>query len=80
MDEIRGRVFSFDYGLVTLTIALSTLLAGLLAEALAPQLAVWAMVGLVALAGCGNSDPATTGSTPSACSVPPFARRTRRTP
>ncbi len=27
-DEIRGRVFSFDYGLVTLTIAASTILAG----------------------------------------------------
>ncbi|MGH2384764.1 MAG: MFS transporter, partial [Candidatus Limnocylindria bacterium] len=50
-DEIRGRVFSFDYGLVTLTIALSTLLAGLLADAFAPRIAVWAMVGLVVLAG-----------------------------
>jgi MFS family permease len=52
-DEIRGRVFSFDYGLVTLTIALSTLLAGFLADALAPRLAVWTMVGLVILAGSG---------------------------
>src|SRR6266508_3337785 len=31
-DAIRGRVFSFDYGLLTLTIALSTLVAGFLAE------------------------------------------------
>ena len=30
--HIRGRVFSFDYGLVTVTIALSTLVAGSLAE------------------------------------------------
>jgi MFS family permease len=52
-DEIRGRVFSFDYGLVTLTIALSTLLAGFLADALAPRLAVWTMVALVVLAGSG---------------------------
>lgn len=50
-DAIRGRVFSFDYGLVTLTIALSTLLAGVLSEALAPQAAVWTMVGLLALSG-----------------------------
>lgn len=50
-DEIRGRVFSFDYGLVTLTIALSTLLAGFLADALAPRVAVWTMVALVVLAG-----------------------------
>ena len=52
-DAIRGRVFSFDYGLVTLTIALSTLLAGFLADALAPRLAVWTMVGLLVLAGSG---------------------------
>jgi hypothetical protein len=50
-DDIRGRLFSFDYGLVTLTIALSTILAGVLAESLTPQLAVWAMVGLVATSG-----------------------------
>ena len=50
-DAIRGRVFSVDYGLVTLAIALSTLLAGFLADAVAPQPAVWTMVGLVAIAG-----------------------------
>jgi len=50
-DGIRGRVFSVDYGLVTLTIALSTLLAGFLADALAPQIAVWTMVALLAVAG-----------------------------
>ena len=50
-DDIRGRVFSFDYGLVTLTIALSVLLAGFLSETLAPQAAVWTMVGLIAIAG-----------------------------
>ena len=50
-DAIRGRVFSFDYGLVTLTIALSTLLAGILSELLTPQAAVWTMVGLLAVAG-----------------------------
>ena len=50
-DGLRGRVFSFDYTLVTLTIALSTLAAGFLADAFSPHLAVWAMVGLIVLAG-----------------------------
>jgi MFS family permease len=50
-DEIRGRVFSFDYGLVTLTISLSTILAGILSEKLAPTVAVWTMVALIAAAG-----------------------------
>lgn len=50
-DEIRGRVFSFDYGLVTLTIAASTILAGILSENFAPEVAVWAMVALIAVAG-----------------------------
>lgn len=50
-DEIRGRLFSFDYGLVTLAIALSTTLAGVLADALPPRFAVWSMVALVAVAG-----------------------------
>jgi MFS family permease len=52
-DAIRGRLFSLDYGLVTLTIAVSTLLAGMLADAVAPAAAVWTMVGLVVLAGAG---------------------------
>jgi MFS family permease len=52
-DEIRGRVFSLDYGLVTLTIAFSTLLAGFLADTLEPRLAVWAMVALIGVAGAG---------------------------
>lgn len=50
-DALRGRLFSFDYALVTLTIALSTLAAGLLADAFSPSVAVWTMVGLVAAAG-----------------------------
>jgi len=52
-DAIRGRLFSLDYGLVTLTIAVSTLLAGMLADAVAPAAAVWAMVGMIMLAGIG---------------------------
>jgi len=50
-DEIRGRVFSFDCGLVTITIAFSTILAGILSENLAPAIAVWTMVSLIAVAG-----------------------------
>ena len=50
-DAIRGRVFSLDYGLVTLTIAFSTLVAGLLADRVPARLAVWVMVGLIAVAG-----------------------------
>jgi MFS family permease len=52
-DAIRGRIFSLDYGLVTLTIAGSTLLAGFIAEALPPRFAVWTMVGLIGVAGIG---------------------------
>ena len=50
-DHLRGRLFSFDYGLVTLVITVSTLLAGALADAYSPAVAVWAMVGLILLAG-----------------------------
>jgi MFS family permease len=50
-DSIRGRVFSFDYGLVTLMITASTILAGILSESLAPSAAVWTMVALIALTG-----------------------------
>ena len=49
-DQIRGRVFSFDYGLVTVTIAISFLIAGSLAEVLPPAVTIWIMVGLAAIA------------------------------
>ncbi|HEX2193595.1 MAG TPA: MFS transporter [Candidatus Limnocylindria bacterium] len=52
-DGIRGRIFSLDYGMVTLAIAASTLLAGTLADAVAPSAAVWTMVALIAAAGVG---------------------------
>lgn len=52
-DAIRGRVFSFDYGLVTLTVALSTLLAGFLAERVSPAATTWSLVGLAAFAAIG---------------------------
>lgn len=50
-DAIRGRVFSFDYALVTLAIAVSNFVAGVLADTLTPQAAVWAMVALLGIAG-----------------------------
>jgi MFS family permease len=50
-DALRGRLFSFDYALVTMTIALSTLAAGVVADLASPALAVWTMVGLIVLAG-----------------------------
>jgi len=50
-DALRGRLFSFDYALVTMTIALSTLAAGIVADLVSPSAAVWTMVGLIVLAG-----------------------------
>jgi len=52
-DAIRGRVFSFDYGLVTLTLTLSILVAGAMAERFSPAIATWSMVGLAAVAATG---------------------------
>ena len=48
-DRIRGRVFSFDFALVTLSITLSNLLAGWAAEAFGPRpaMAGFAAVGLL---------------------------------
>ena len=45
-DHLRGRVFSFDFALVTLTLALSNLGAGLAAEHFGPR---HTMLGLAAL-------------------------------
>jgi MFS family permease len=52
-DQIRGRVFSFDYGLVTVTIAVSLFIAGYLAEVLPPAITTWIMVGLAGIAAVG---------------------------
>ena len=48
-DEIRGRVFSFDYGLVTLSIAGSVFLAGLAADHFNPRIvaAGVAVIGII---------------------------------
>ena len=52
-DTVRGRLFGFDYGLVTLTVGISTLIAGTIAERASPDIAVWTMIGVMAVAGLG---------------------------
>jgi MFS family permease len=48
-DRIRGRVFSFDFALVTLVLALSNLAAGWAAQHFGPKPAMYgfAAIGLV---------------------------------
>ena len=48
-DAIRGRVFSFDYGLVTLTIATSVFVAGLLADRIDPRIVALGISGVALL-------------------------------
>jgi MFS family permease len=45
-DFIRGRVFSFDYGLVTLTLALSIFLSGWAADHLGPRVVMYALAAV----------------------------------
>lgn len=45
-DELRGRIFAADFGLVTLTISVSSVAAGLLADALGPTPTALIMGGL----------------------------------
>jgi len=52
-DTVRGRLFGFDYGLVTLTVGISTLIAGAIAERVSPDIAVWTMIGVMGIAGLG---------------------------
>jgi predicted MFS family arabinose efflux permease len=52
-DDIRGRVMSLDFGLVTLSMGISALLAGAAAEALGLELASWGLAGLSLLYGVG---------------------------
>ncbi|HEY6843492.1 MAG TPA: MFS transporter, partial [Thermoanaerobaculia bacterium] len=39
-DFIRGRVFAADYGFVTLTMSISSLVAGVLSDSIGPTKAV----------------------------------------
>lgn len=48
-DNIRGRVFSADYGFVTLTMAISSLVAGIASDHLGPVFATIATASVAAL-------------------------------
>ena len=50
-DWIRGRVFSADYGFVTLTMALSSLAAGLLSDRLGPLIGTVTIASMTLLFG-----------------------------
>ena len=52
-DRIRGRVFAFDFALVTLTIMVSNLVSGLAAETLGPKTAMLAFAGVGCLFAAG---------------------------
>jgi predicted MFS family arabinose efflux permease len=52
-DRIRGRIFAFDYALVTLSLGISSFVAGWLADTLGPRPTVIGLGG-VALAWCGT--------------------------
>ena len=45
-DRIRGRVFAFDFALITLSLAGSSLIASALADAIGPRPAVMIVGGL----------------------------------
>ena len=45
-DQIRGRIFAFDFALVTFTLGVSSLVAGWLADALGPRPAVMIVGGI----------------------------------
>jgi MFS family permease len=45
-DRIRGRIFAFDFALITLSLAISSLVASLLADAIGPRPAVMIVGGV----------------------------------
>jgi MFS family permease len=51
-DRIRGRIFAFDFALITLSLGVSSLAASILADAIGPRIAV-AIVGGVAVVWAG---------------------------
>jgi predicted MFS family arabinose efflux permease len=52
-DEIRGRVMSLDFGIATLAIGASALVAGMLAEVVGLTATTWWMVGVAITFGVG---------------------------
>ncbi len=73
-DRLRGRVLSLDYGLATLAIGASAVVAGLLADSTDAKTATWILTGLAALYGVAwltwtrafwrRSEPATRAALP----------------
>jgi MFS family permease len=51
-DRIRGRIFAFDFALITLSLGVSSLIAAVLADTLAPRPAIM-IVGGIALGWAG---------------------------
>jgi len=51
-DHIRGRIFSFDYALITLSLGISSILTALLADAAGPRTAA-VVAGGIAVAWAG---------------------------
>jgi len=51
-DHIRGRIFAFDFALITLSLGVSSLIASTLADQIGPRVAV-VIVGGIALAWAG---------------------------
>jgi MFS family permease len=77
-DAVRGRVLSIDFALVTLTTAVSQLIAGALATVAGPTETLYVMVTIVALTGGAwliwtrplrRRLPVTAGGTPSPAST-----------
>jgi MFS family permease len=52
-DRIRGRVFSFDYGLGLLVSGVSILMTGAVAGRLGPHAAIYLLLGVASLASAG---------------------------
>jgi hypothetical protein len=50
-DHMRGRVMALDYGLATLLIGVSSIVAGLLADASGESIATWWLAVVAAIYG-----------------------------
>lgn len=90
-DELRGRLFAADFGMVTLTTSISTIFAGLLADAVGPVptalaggllMLAWGVAWAIATRRLWREDaalPAVDGSAASPSSEATAASRAERT-